>query len=80
MATQEISSKPMDEGPMPKSASFIYRIIERKGRITPKDLIIESGMTPRTVRFALTYLRNSNLVKRVPCLTDMRQSYYCRSG
>ena len=61
---------------LPRSAYVVYKIIEDKYRITPKDIISQSELTPRTVRFALTYLKKNGYVKRLPCLEDMRQSYY----
>ena len=61
---------------LPKSAYEVYKVIKKTGRITPKSIIKETGLTPRTVRFALTYLKKHDYVKRTPCLTDMRQNYY----
>ncbi|MHA1840148.1 MAG: MarR family transcriptional regulator [Candidatus Ranarchaeia archaeon] len=68
----------MEQGPvvLPRSAYIVYKAIEKKGRITPKSIIQETGLTPRTVRFALTYLKKHDYVKRTPCLADMRQNYY----
>ena len=68
----------LEQGPvvLPRSAYVVYKTIKKMGRITPKSIIKETGLTPRTVRFALTYLKQHDYVKRTPCLTDMRQNYY----
>ena len=61
---------------LPRSATVVYKVIKKHGRITPKDLIGKTNLTPRTVRFALTYLKTHHYVTRTPCLLDMRSSYY----
>ena len=61
---------------LPRSATVVYKAIRKYGRITPKDLIGKTNLTPRTVRFALTYLKTHHYVRRTPCLLDMRSSYY----
>ena len=61
---------------LPRSATVVYKAIRKHGRITPKDLIAITNLTPRTVRFALTYLKAHHHVTRTPCLLDMRSSYY----
>jgi DNA-binding MarR family transcriptional regulator len=44
--------------------------------VTPKQLLNEVSFAPRTVRYALRKLLKKNLIKRYPCLTDMRQWVY----
>ena len=61
---------------MPRSARIVYKTIIEYGKITPKELIENTVLTARTVRFALTYLKKNNYVRRIPCLMDMRSSYY----
>ena len=46
------------------------------GGVTPKELLNEVSFAPRTVRYALRKLLKKNLIKRYPCLTDMRQWIY----
>ncbi|MHA2060368.1 MAG: hypothetical protein ACW976_06300 [Candidatus Ranarchaeia archaeon] len=75
----EYETSPTYEEPipiLPRSATVVYKAIRKHGRITPKDLIGKTNLTPRTVRFALTYLKAHHHVTRTPCLLDMRSSYY----
>jgi DNA-binding MarR family transcriptional regulator len=75
----EYETSPTYEEPtpiLPRSATVVYKAIRKHGRITPKDLIGKTNLTPRTVRFALTYLKAHHYVTRTPCLLDMRSSYY----
>ncbi|TFG97617.1 MarR family transcriptional regulator [Candidatus Thorarchaeota archaeon] len=44
--------------------------------VTPKQLLDEVTFAPRTVRYALRKLLKKNLIKRYPCLEDMRQWIY----
>ncbi|TFH07518.1 MAG: MarR family transcriptional regulator [Candidatus Thorarchaeota archaeon] len=44
--------------------------------VTPKQLIAEVTFAPRTVRYALRKLLKKDLIKRYPCLEDMRQWVY----
>ena len=44
--------------------------------VTPKQLLDEVSFAPRTVRYALRKLLKKNLIKRYPCLSDMRQWIY----
>jgi DNA-binding MarR family transcriptional regulator len=61
-----------------KSQVVVLDILRTKGRkgITPKQLLDTVSFAPRTVRYALRKLLRMNLVKRVPCLRDMRQFIY----
>ena len=61
-----------------KSQVVVLDILRTKGRtgITPKQLLDTVSFAPRTVRYALRKLLRMNLVKRVPCLQDMRQFIY----
>ena len=79
MTQTEYEDSPTYEDPipiLPRSATVVYKAIKKHGRITPKDLIGKTNLTPRTVRFALTYLKAHHYVTRTPCLLDMRSSYY----
>jgi DNA-binding MarR family transcriptional regulator len=44
--------------------------------VTPKQLLDEVTFAPRTVRYALRKLLKKKLIKRYPCLSDMRQWIY----
>jgi DNA-binding MarR family transcriptional regulator len=53
----------------------ILRIQGKKG-VTPKQLLSEVNFAPRTVRYALRKLLKKRLIRRIPCLLDMRQWVY----
>jgi DNA-binding MarR family transcriptional regulator len=44
--------------------------------MTPSQIIGKVSFAPRTVRYALRKLLSMKLVKRYPCLEDMRQFIY----
>ena len=61
-----------------KSQHIVLDILRSSGRdgVTPKQLLDKVSFAPRTVRYALRKLLKKNLIKRVPCLQDMRQWIY----
>ena len=60
----------------PPSASKIIRVIENKGPMTSKDIVENTNLAPRTVRYALKRLVAEGVVARVPNLTDLRQTLF----
>jgi len=61
-----------------KSQKIVLDILRTSGKngVTPKELLDEVSFAPRTVRYALRKLLKKKLIKRVPCLQDMRQYIY----
>lgn len=61
-----------------KSQKIVLDILRSSGRdgVTPKQLLDKVSFAPRTVRYALRKLLKKQLIKRVPCLQDMRQWIY----
>lgn len=61
-----------------KSQTIVLDLLRKKGKrgVTPKQLMEEISFAPRTVRYALRKLLRRNLIKRIPCLQDMRQWIY----
>ncbi len=61
-----------------KSQKRVLAILRSKGGngVTPKQLLDEVSFAPRTVRYALRRLLKKHLIKRIPCLLDMRQWIY----
>jgi DNA-binding MarR family transcriptional regulator len=61
-----------------KSQSIVLSILREKGKngITPKQLLDKVSFAPRTVRYALRKLLKKKLIRRYPCLQDMRQWIY----
>ncbi|MHA2353376.1 MAG: MarR family transcriptional regulator, partial [Candidatus Thorarchaeota archaeon] len=61
-----------------KSQMIVLDILRSsgKGGVTPKQLLDKVSFAPRTVRYALRKLLKKQLIKRIPCLQDMRQWIY----
>ncbi|MBN2228287.1 MAG: MarR family transcriptional regulator [Candidatus Thorarchaeota archaeon] len=61
-----------------KSQAIVLSILRTSGQngVTPKQLLDEVSFAPRTVRYALRKLLKKKLIKRYPCLQDMRQWIY----
>lgn len=61
-----------------KSQKIVLDILRDSGKngVTPQELLDEVSFAPRTVRYALRKLLKKKLIKRVPCLQDMRQYIY----
>ncbi len=61
-----------------KSQEMVLTILRSNGKdgVTPKQLLDEVPFAPRTVRYALRKLLKKRLIKRYPCLQDMRQHVY----
>jgi DNA-binding MarR family transcriptional regulator len=61
-----------------KSQMIVLDILRSEGKdgVTPKQLLDKVSFAPRTVRYALRKLLKKQLIKRVPCLQDMRQWIY----
>ena len=61
-----------------KSQMIVLDILRTDGKdgVTPKQLLNRVTFAPRTVRYALRKLLKKELIKRVPCLQDMRQWIY----
>lgn len=61
-----------------KSQMIVLSVLRETGKdgVTPKQLIDHVSFAPRTVRYALRRLLKKRLIKRYPCLEDMRQWIY----
>ena len=61
-----------------KSQTIVLDLLRKHGKsgVTPKQLMEEISFAPRTVRYALRKLLRKNIIKRIPCLEDMRQWIY----
>jgi len=54
----------------------VYKVLETSGQLTQKDLIRETSLPSRTVRYALTRLKNEKVLVERHYFTDARQSLY----
>lgn len=61
---------------MPASAKLVYKILMHEGNMTQKELINDSLLPERTVRYALDKLIKANLITSQPHFTDARQTVY----
>ncbi|MHA2385198.1 MAG: MarR family transcriptional regulator [Candidatus Thorarchaeota archaeon] len=61
-----------------KSQIIVLDLMRTRGKrgVTPKQLLEEVPFAARTVRYALRKLLRKKLIKRIPCLRDMRQWIY----
>ncbi|HVP97000.1 winged helix-turn-helix transcriptional regulator [Methanoregula sp.] len=72
--TSEKSNKGI--GHLPPSAKLVYKVLENGDRLTQKDLIRETSLPSRTVRYALGRLKEEQIVVERYYFTDARQSLY----
>lgn len=62
---------------LPVSARYVRYVIDHHdNRPTQQQIIEETGLSPRTVRFALQRLDEAGEIDSRPSLTDARQSRY----
>ena len=61
---------------LPPSAKLVYTILKANRQMTQKDLIRETYLPPRTVRYALARLKQENVLVERLHITDARQSLY----
>lgn len=61
---------------LPPSAKLVYKVLETGGQLTQKDLIRETALPARTVRYALNRLREEKIIFARYYLPDARQSLY----
>ena len=61
---------------MPQSCITILRHLEVTGSQTHKDLVLATGLAPRTVRYALRRLKENGLIIEKFNFRDARQMLY----
>lgn len=61
---------------LPPSAKLVYTILKPNRQMTQKDLIRETYLPPRTVRYALARLKQEKILVERLHITDARQSLY----
>lgn len=66
----------MENITMPKSCISVLMQLEMSGVQTHKDLVLSTGLAPRTVRYALRRLKSEGLVVEKFNFRDARQSMY----
>ena len=61
---------------LPPSAKLVYKVLEYNGAMTQKQLVEESMLSARTVRYALERLEDAGVVTEDIYFADARQSLY----
>ncbi|MDF1556835.1 MAG: helix-turn-helix domain-containing protein [ANME-2 cluster archaeon] len=61
---------------LPPSAKLVFKVLEYSGSLTQKEIVRESYLPPRTVRYALSRLKNEGFLEERFYFKDARQSLY----
>jgi transcription initiation factor IIE alpha subunit len=61
---------------LPPSAKLVYKVLETGGLLTQKDLIRETSLPSRTVRYAINRLKDEQFLIERHYFIDARQSLY----
>ena len=61
---------------LPPSAKLVYKVLEYDGPLTQKQIVNESMLSPRTVRYAIERLDDVGVVNERVYFADARQSLY----
>jgi len=61
---------------VPPSAKLVYKVLEYNGGLTQKEIVEKSMLSQRTVRDALSRLRESDVVSEEVYIPDARQNLY----
>jgi DNA-binding MarR family transcriptional regulator len=61
---------------LPPSVKFVLKVLEGKRYATFSEIVQETGLPERTVKYALRRLKELGLVKVMPCIADARKRIY----
>ncbi|MGC8948594.1 MAG: MarR family transcriptional regulator [Thermoprotei archaeon] len=61
---------------IPPSARLILKSIEYEGPLSQIDIVKKTGLSPRTVRHALSILLRRGMISKKPDVRDLRRSIY----
>jgi len=61
---------------LPPSAKLVFKALEAKGQMTQKEIIRETILPSRTVRYALGRLKEEKILMERFYFIDSRQSLY----
>jgi NAD+ kinase len=61
---------------LPPSAKLVLKVLEYQGQLSQKEIIEETMLPPRTVRYALSLLMSEGLVSKRLSLRDSRHGFY----
>jgi transcription initiation factor IIE alpha subunit len=58
------------------SVKLVFKVLEYRGLMTQKELVAESYLPPRTVRYALSRLKKEGILEERLYYKDARQCLY----
>jgi DNA-binding MarR family transcriptional regulator len=58
------------------STKLVLKILQLNGWMTQREIIGETTLPPRTVKYAIKKLKEHKIVREKPDLNDMRSKYY----
>lgn len=61
---------------LPPSAKLVFKVLEMEGELTQKEIVDQTRMPSRTVRYALTELEHRGVVDKRFSFVDARQRLY----
>ena len=61
---------------LPPSAKLVFKTLEAKGQMTQKEIIHETILPSRTVRYAINRLKEEEILQERFYFIDSRQSLY----
>lgn len=65
---------------LPPSAKLVFKVLEYNGSLTQKQIVNESMLSARTVRYALERLQEIDIVDEDIYFADARQNLYTLDG
>lgn len=65
---------------LPPSAKLVYKVLEYDGPLTQKQLVDETMLAPRTVRYAIERLEETETITETIYIEDARQTLYKLDG
>ena len=65
---------------LPPSAKLVFKVLEYNGSLTQKQIVNESMLSARTVRYALERLEEIEIVDEDIYFADARQNLYTLNG
>ena len=63
-------------GDLPPSAKLVFKVLQYDGPLTQKQIVQESMLSARTVRYALERLEDIDIVTEDVYFADARQNLY----
>jgi DNA-binding MarR family transcriptional regulator len=58
------------------STKLVLKILQLNGWMTQREIVGETTLPPRTVKYAIKKLKEQKIVREKPDLNDMRSKYY----